>query len=249
MSNGQQVVPAPLQVHYGSQIKKSNGMAVAGFVLALLGVLGSFIPFVNLFCAFLALLGLIFGIVGLAKSGSSGPGKGLSIAAIILAVPAIVVSIVITAVAASWMGTKVKEFEISQRVPATVTGKVGQSVKDGKLTFVVKSVKCGMTTYGASLPSKSLGEFCAVDVSVSNHAKSAMMFEDITVEGFVAGSRYEANSVATATANPKTNALLSIEPGNLVKAVVLIDVPVGQQLDTVELHDSPFSDGTSVSVK
>ena len=29
----------------------------------------------------------------------------------------------------------------------------------------------------------------------------------------------------------------------------LIDVPAGQQLETVELHDSLFSAGTSVSVK
>jgi len=39
-------------------------------------------------------------------------------------------------------------------------------------------------------------------------------------------------------ANPNTDTLLtSINPGNSFKAIVLIDVPVGKQLDTVELHN------------
>ena len=37
--------------------------------------------------------------------------------------------------------------------------------------------------------------------------------------------------------------------GNAIDAIVLIDVPAGKQLDTVELHDSLFSTGTSVSVR
>ena len=84
MSYGEQVAPAPQQ-QFGGQIKQSNGLAVAGFVLALLGALTSFIPVVNIFGGFLAFLGLVFSIIGLVKSGSTGAGKGLSIAAIVLA--------------------------------------------------------------------------------------------------------------------------------------------------------------------
>ena len=95
MSYGQQVVPPP-PPGYGGQLekRKSNGLAVAGFVLALLGALCCWVPFVNIFFAFLAILGLIFGVVGLVRSGRQGTGKGLSIAAIILAVAAFVLSAV-----------------------------------------------------------------------------------------------------------------------------------------------------------
>lgn len=267
MSYGQQVFPGPpaSPPGYGGQTKKSNVMAVAGLVLALLGVLGSFIPFANMFFAFLALLGLIFAVIGLVTSGSKGAGKGMSIAAIILAVLALVVSIVVTTVAARWVGTKARDFETAQKSAAPVTGTIGQPVKDGRLTFVVKSVKCGVKTYRGSLPAKTLGEFCLVDVSVSNHGDSAQTFADIKVEGFVAASRYEANPEATLKADttpgldaaPKAapNAAGSskrvcpcINPGSVVQTVVLIDVPVGQRLDRVELHDFIFSDGTSVSV-
>ena len=262
MSYGQQVVPPP-PPGYGGQVekRKSNGLAVAGFVLALLGALGCWVPFVNIFFAFLAILGLIFGVVGLVRSGRQGTGKGLSIAAIILAVPALVISIVVSAAAASWVQTKAKDFVTAQKSPAPVTGKIGQPVKDGQLTFVARSVKCGMKTYGESLPDKTLGEFCVVNLSVSNHGQNPKTFDAIQVEGFIAGVRYEANSEATAEANADPDAKANpnagsdpypvekpINPGGLIQTVVLIDVPVGQRLDTVELHDSPFSDGTSVSV-
>src|SRR5665811_1239082 len=92
---GGQSTPAPQVVPAQVDVKGSNGLAVAGFVLALLGALSSFIPIVNIGGDFLALLGLIFGIIGLVQSGKRAAGKGLSIAAIILAVVAFVISIVV----------------------------------------------------------------------------------------------------------------------------------------------------------
>lgn len=249
MSNDQQVAPISQQQNTGPS-KRSNGLAVAGFVLALLGALTSFIPFVNIFGGFLAFLGLIFGIIGLVKSRSSGTGKGLSIAAIVLAVAAFVISVVVNLAAVAVVDNAVKDIEKGENVPAAVAGKIGKSVKDGDFTFVVKSVKCGMTTSGGTLPSKPQGEFCAVNVSVSNHGKEAQMFDASQVEGFIGASKYEADAGASMMANPDTNTFLNnINPGNSINAIVLIDVPVGKQLETVELHDSLLSEGTSVSVK
>jgi len=117
MSYGQQVLPPP-PLQYGGPPKRSNGMAVAGFVLALLGAIGSFIPLANIFFALLALLGLIFGIVGLVKAGGLGTGKGLSIAAIILSVLALVISFVMTFWAARWIGENGEGFAASQNTAA-----------------------------------------------------------------------------------------------------------------------------------
>jgi hypothetical protein len=245
-----QLTPAPQTVGTPVEVKGSNGLAVAGFILALLGALSSFIPIVNLGGDLLAVLGLIFGIIGLVKSGGRGAGKGLSIAAIILAVAAFAISIVVNMTTVAAVNTAVKNINTGQGTPAAVTGKIGQAVKDGSFTFVVHSVKCGMTTSGGSLPSKPQGEFCAVNVSVTNHGTKVQTFDALQVKGFIAGSKYEADAGASAMANPNTDTFLtSINPGNSIKAIVLIDVPVGKQLDTVELHDSLFSTGTSVSVK
>jgi hypothetical protein len=113
---------------------------------------------------------------------------------------------------------------------------------------VVNAVNCGMTTSGGSLPSKPQGQFCAVNVAVTNQGTKAAIFDALDVKGFIGDSKYEADAGASAMLNPNTF-LTTINPGNSIKATVLIDVPVGKQLDTVELHDSLFSTGTSVSVK
>jgi len=173
----------------------------------------------------------------------------MSIAAIILSVLAVVISVVVTVVAARWIGEQGTVLEAAQNTAAPVSGTVGQSVKDGDFTFVVKSVKCGMTKYAGSLPAEPLDEFCAVEVSVLNHGQEAQPFDESLVQGFVAGRMYEANSKATQLANPDTKVFQkSIRPGSSIQVVVLIDVPDGKRLDTVELHDFILSDGTSVSV-
>jgi len=84
-----ELTPAPRFVP--ASAKASNGLAVAGFVLALLGVLSSFIPIVNVGGDILAMVGLVLGVFGLMKSG----GRGLSVAAIVLAVAAFIISIMV----------------------------------------------------------------------------------------------------------------------------------------------------------
>lgn len=66
------------------QQKRSNGMAIAGFILSLLAVLGFFASFL------IPLLGVIFSSVGIAKSKKVNSGKGLAIAGLILGLLALI---------------------------------------------------------------------------------------------------------------------------------------------------------------
>ena len=79
--------PAPTQ--------GSNGLAVAGFVLGILGFLGSFIPIVNIGAIVLALIGAVLAAVGLARSKSVRAGKGLAVAGLVLSVLAVIIAIII----------------------------------------------------------------------------------------------------------------------------------------------------------
>ena len=92
-----QLTPTPANVRVPVETTRSNGLAVVGFVLALLGACSSFIPLVNTFGDFLALLGLILGVACLVRSRARGVGRGLPIAAIILALEALVISIMVNA--------------------------------------------------------------------------------------------------------------------------------------------------------
>ncbi|PUB32258.1 hypothetical protein C8K30_101783 [Promicromonospora sp. AC04] len=74
-----------------------NGLAVAGFVLALVGILFAFIPIVNVVAIPLGALGLVFGVIGIVKARSRGVGMGLAVTAVVLSVLSVVVFVVANA--------------------------------------------------------------------------------------------------------------------------------------------------------
>ena len=75
-----------------------NGLATAGFVLALIGFLLAGIPLIGLFLALpLAILGLVFGAVGIGKAGKVKVGKGLAVAAVVLGIAGPVLSLIANA--------------------------------------------------------------------------------------------------------------------------------------------------------
>jgi hypothetical protein len=64
-------------------------MAVAGLVLGIVSFVISFIPCVGLLAILPAILGIIFSIIGISKAKTTGQGKGMAIAGLILSILAI----------------------------------------------------------------------------------------------------------------------------------------------------------------
>jgi hypothetical protein len=90
-------------------VKGSNGLATAGFVLGLLGLLGSWIPVLNVVGIILGVLGVILAGIGLAKSKRANAGKGLAIAGIVCGALAVVFAILINAVFVSAVDEAIDE--------------------------------------------------------------------------------------------------------------------------------------------
>lgn len=65
---------------------KGNGLALTGMILATVALLLCLIPIVNWFALFLGALALIFGIIGLVKARNGRPGRGMAVAAVVIAV-------------------------------------------------------------------------------------------------------------------------------------------------------------------
>lgn len=84
-----------------------NGLGTAGFVLGLVGLLFSFVPFVGVIAWPLVILGLIFGIIGIVRArNGAATNKGLAIAGTALSAVGLVVCII-------WMaavGSAAKDF-------------------------------------------------------------------------------------------------------------------------------------------
>ncbi len=76
--------------------EQKNGLAVAGFICGIVGVLTSWLLFGALFC----ILGIILSAVGMRRSVARG-GKGLAIAGLVLSIIGVVVTVTILIVIAN----------------------------------------------------------------------------------------------------------------------------------------------------
>ncbi|MFE9691915.1 DUF4352 domain-containing protein [Micromonospora sp. NPDC005806] len=131
------------------------------------------------------------------------------------------------------------------------TAKIGQPARDGKFEFTVKSSKCGVTKIGTDLiGAKAQGQFCLVTVNVKNIGKESQMFDGSSQKAYAAnGTEYSADGGAAIYANKNAETFLNdINPGNQVTGVVVFDIPKNVKLAKLELHDSPFSGGVTVSL-
>ena len=140
--------------------------------------------------------------------------------------------------------------EGTANTPATAT--VGQSVRDGQLSFVVTSMQppAKFFTDRLGTPQTAEGEFIIVRLSVTN-----IGYEPRTVtatDQFLISSRGQrfATSAANSAVQGSEKVLLQkINPGNTVYDVpLLFDVAAGSTTASIELHDTISSAGVKVKL-
>lgn len=131
------------------------------------------------------------------------------------------------------------------------TAGLNTAVRDGKFEFVVTAVECGKATVGGAYLNKTAqGQFCVVSLSVTNIGDVAQTFFDANQKGYSSnGAEYSTDSTATLYLEGDTSVWLTeINPGNGVEGQIVFDIPQGAALATLELHDSAFSGGVTVTV-
>lgn len=128
---------------------------------------------------------------------------------------------------------------------------LGDVVKDGKFAFKVSKVEKGLSQVGEGFTvSKAQGQYVLIHLTVKNIGDKAQMFSDSAQKLIDAkGRTFDADSGAAVLGLRDSNAFLNnINPGNAVNGILLFDVPKDIKLKAVELHDSVFSDGVTVSL-
>lgn len=110
---GQFTQPAPTP-------QKKSGLGIASLVLGIIAIVGSWIPILNNISFLLAIIGLILGIVGIfsIRKGKVG-GKGLTIAAVVINVIAIVIVICTQWVFGKALDETTKDLNAGSTVVAT----------------------------------------------------------------------------------------------------------------------------------
>jgi len=132
------------------------------------------------------------------------------------------------------------------------TARIGDTARDGKFEFVVKSVQCGQPSVGTNqyLTKQAQGQFCLLTVTVKNIGTEAQYFDASSQYMYdAAGNKFSADSQASSYANPDGSTFLNqINPGNSVSGVIVFDLPKDKTPTTAELHDSSLSGGVKVTI-
>ncbi|WP_330475274.1 DUF4352 domain-containing protein [Terrabacter sp. C0L_2] len=129
--------------------------------------------------------------------------------------------------------------------------KVGQKVRDGQFEFTVTKVQKGVKSVGDQyLNEKAQGQFVLVNVTVSNIGDAAQTLSDSSQKVRDAkGREFSSDTAAAIYVKDNKVFLEEINPGNTVKATLVFDMPKGTEPVSIELHDSPFSDGVTVQLR
>jgi uncharacterized protein DUF4352 len=126
---------------------------------------------------------------------------------------------------------------------------IGDPVRDGQFEFVVRSAECGHPTIDNGwLHAEAKGQFCVVELSVTNIGTEARNFGDGLQRGFgPSGEKYAVDTGAGVVANGNGRAIWdAVNPGISFTAKIVYDIPVGATLTALELHDGAFSHGVTV---
>lgn len=128
---------------------------------------------------------------------------------------------------------------------------IGDAVRDGKFEFVVTGVEDGGTEVGNEfLNEKAQGRFYLIHVSVTNTGDKPQMMSDSNQKvKDDQGRTFEPSSMAGIYLDGNDLWLKDINPGNTLKGTLVFDMPDGATPVEIELHDSMFSDGVTVSLK
>lgn len=127
-----------------------NGLGTAGFVLGLVGLVFSPIPFVGVIAWPLVVLGLVLSAVGLARvRAGKATNKGLSIAGIVVSVLGLVVSILWVVVLGKAIGDVNEQATQHHTIVYSVTGDAKTADVDYSTFDQAGSVK---TETGATVP-------------------------------------------------------------------------------------------------
>jgi len=127
---------------------------------------------------------------------------------------------------------------------------IGTKVRDGKFEFVVTKVEDGGTQVGdSSFGEKAQGQFTFVRLAITNIGdKPQTMFTDNQTVVDTQGRKFTPNSMAGIHLPDNDVWISEINPGNSISGTLVYDMPKGSKASSIELHDSMFSGGVTVSL-
>jgi hypothetical protein len=143
------------------------------------------------------------------------------------------------------------EVPVEEPAPEPAPPGIGQPAADGDFSFVIHGIDCSLTEIGGEyFGTTAQGQFCVVSLTITNIGNSAQTFDgdDSTLLN-AAGQKFSADSEATLYLDDSSSFYEEINPGNTLNSKIVFDVPAGMTPTAIELHDSMFSWGVTVTLQ
>ena len=139
----------------------------------------------------------------------------------------------------------------SKNAPAKSAPGIGDAARDGKFEFTISKVEKGVASVGSEyFNEKADGQFVLVHITVKNIGdESQTLFDSEQKLKDTQGRSFSTDSSAAIAMEDNEMWLNEINPGNSAKGTLVYDMPADAQPAEIELHDSMFSGGVTVSLK
>ena len=251
-----------------------NGLGTAALVLGIIGAVSGVIPLMFWLAGTLGLIGLILGFIarGRVKRGEATNGMA-ALWGIITSAVSLVLSVVGLVLLVGVLGTVAEDVSTTPEDPAPqpqaesapesapaqeepaepapeAAAGIGDAVVDGDFTFVVTSVEDGPPIIGtADFGVEPQGKFVLATLTVTNNGDTAGSFfgsNQYLVD--TEGRKASADDEAAIYLDEAQSLYEQINPGNSLTGVVVFDIPVDAVPASLELHDSAFSGGVTVTL-
>src|SRR5699024_10120977 len=128
---------------------------------------------------------------------------------------------------------------------------MGEVAADGKFEFVGTEVETGVEQVGSEyLNETAQGQFVLVHLEVTNVGDEAQTLYDSSQHLIdTDGREHSADSSAGIYIEDNKVLLNEINPGNTLSGVLVFDIPADATPASVDLHDSMFSGGVTISLE
>jgi hypothetical protein len=130
----------------------------------------------------------------------------------------------------------------------TQTAGVGQEVRDGDFEFVIAGIERVDAIADPDLPElrkAAQGEYVVVKMTVTNVGAETQTFVASFKTISDGNTVYQSDDEAFVYLD---NLLVALKPGDSVDTAAVFDVPKGTDVESIELHDTQFSDGVTVGL-
>lgn len=143
-----------------------------------------------------------------------------------------------------------KEEKAAPAAEEVAAAGIGTPVRDGKFEFTVTGVEPGVASIGSDVFGETAqGQFLLVRMTVTNIGDEAQHFSGSNQELVdTEGRTHSADTSAAIYLDDSDSFLNQINPGNSVEGTVVFDIPTDATPASIELHDSMFSGGVSVTL-